>query len=223
MESLKILLVDDHDLFRKGVAALLALRPGFQVVGEASDGAEVLPRARETRPDIVLLDVNMPNCSGLDVIQTLKQEMPHVRVIMLTVSDSNHDLFAAIRNGADGYLVKNIKPDRLFEMLEGIRLGESPLSDSLTAKVLGELRRMDRTAEAAPEERDRLTARDIEVLQLVARGATNKEIALDLHITENTVKIHLHNILEKLHLENRVQAAMYAVREGLVEDGRPNP
>jgi DNA-binding NarL/FixJ family response regulator len=222
MEALRILLVDDHDLFRKGVAALLALRPGFQVVGEASDGAEVLPRARETRPDIVLLDVNMPN-SGLDVIKSLKHEMPHIRVIMLTVSDSNHDLFAAIHNGADGYLVKNIKPDRLFEMLEGIRLGESPISDSLTTKVFGELRRVDRTAEAAPEERDRLTARDLEVLQHVARGATNKEIALALHITENTVKIHLHNILEKLHLENRVQAAMYALREGLVEDGRLCP
>ncbi len=216
MESLRILLVDDHDLFRNGVAALLALRPGFEVVGEASDGCQVLQRARETRPDIVLMDINMPECSGLDVIKALKHEMPDLHVVMLTVSDNERDLFTAIQNGADGYLVKSIKPDRLFELLEGIRRGESPISDSLTGKVLGKLRQMDKTAEAAPEERDGLTNRDLEVLQLVAKGATNKEIAQQLCITENTVKIHLHNMLEKLHLENRVQAAMYAVREGLV-------
>ncbi len=221
MESLRILLVDDHDLFRKGVAALLTLRPGFQVVGEASDGSQALEQARAVRPDIILMDIHMPNCSGLDVIKALKQELPPVRVIMLTVSDNDHDLFAAIRNGADGYLVKNVKPERLFEMLDGIRRGESPISDCLTTKVLGELRRRDRETEGAAEEKDGLTRRDVEVLELVARGATNKEIAQQLCITENTVKIHLHNILEKLHLENRIQAAMYAVREGLVSD-RPS-
>jgi DNA-binding NarL/FixJ family response regulator len=218
VKPLRILLVDDHDLFRKGVAALLALKADMEVVGEASDGLEAVQRARETQPDIILMDINMPKCNGLEVIKAIKQEMPHVRVVMLTVSDSDRDLFAAIRNGADGYLLKNLKPDRLFELLEGMRQGESPISDSLTTKVLGELRQHDRTTAATPVERDGLTARDLQVLECVARGATNRAIAETLCITENTVKIHLHNILEKLHVENRIQAAMYAVREGLVCD-----
>ena len=216
MKPLRILLVDDHDLFRKGLAALLALHADVQVVGEAGDGVEAVQCARETQPDIILMDINMPKCNGLEIIKTIKHEMPLVRVVMLTVSDSDRDLFAAIRNGADGYLLKNLKPDRLFEMLEGMRHGEWPLSDSLTTKVLGELRQRERPAAAALAVRDGLTARDIQVLECVARGATNREIAETLCITENTVKIHLHNILEKLHVENRIQAAMYAVREGLV-------
>lgn len=220
MKPLRILLVDDHDLFRKGVAALLALKADMEVVGEAGDGLEAVQRARETQPDIILMDINMPKCNGMEVIKAIKQEMPHVRVVMLTVSDSDRDLFAAIRNGADGYLLKNLKPDRLFELLEGMRQGESPISDSLTTKVLGELRQHDRTTAATPVERDGLTARDLQVLECVARGATNRAIAETLCITENTVKIHLHNILEKLHVENRIQAAMYAVREGMVS-GQP--
>ncbi len=216
MKPLRILLVDDHDLFRKGVAALLALRRDVQVVGEAGDGAEALQQARDTQPDVILMDINMPKCSGLDVVKTIKHEMPQVRVVMLTVSDRDSDLFAAIRNGADGYLLKNLKPERLFEMLEGIRAGDSPISDSLTTRVLEELRQHDNPNTAAPMEKDGLTARDLEVLEYVASGATNREIAERLCITENTVKIHLHNILEKLHVENRIQAAMYAVREGLV-------
>jgi DNA-binding NarL/FixJ family response regulator len=215
LKPLRILLVDDHDLFRKGLAALLAIRSDLVVAGEASDGEQAVERARETRPDIILMDINMPKCNGLEVVKTIKQEMPNVRVVMLTVSDSDRDLFAAIRNGADGYLLKNVKPDRLFEMLDGIREGESPISDSLNGKVLGELRRRDQApaAEAGHE----LTPRDIEVLELVAQGATNKEIAQALCLSENTVKIHIHNILDKLHVENRVQAAMVSVRDGLVK------
>ncbi len=218
MKPLRILLVDDHDLFRKGVAALLALKPDMQVVGEAGDGDQALERARETHPDIILMDINMPKCNGLEVVKSIKQEMPQVRVVMLTVSDSDRDLFAAIRNGADGYLLKNLKPERLFEMLEGMRQGDSPISDSLTTKVLGELRQHDKPEADAPPPNDGLTDRDLQVLQCVARGATNREIAKTLCITENTVKIHLHNILEKLHVENRIQAAMYAVRAGLISD-----
>ena len=216
VKPLRILLVDDHDLFRKGLAALLALRADLQVVGEAGDGAEAVQRARETQPDAILMDINMPKCNGLEVLKAIKQEMPQVRVVMLTVSDSDCDLFAAIRHGADGYLLKNLKPERLFEMLEGLRQGEAPISDSLTTKVLGELRQHGRATAETSVERDGLTARDLQVLEYVARGATNQEIAETLCITENTVKIHLHNILEKLHVKNRIQAAMYAVREGLV-------
>jgi DNA-binding NarL/FixJ family response regulator len=217
VQPLRIMLVDDHDLFRKGVAALLAFRKkDLKVVGEASDGRQAVQCARETLPDVVLMDIHMPNGGGLEAIKAIKQEVPNVRIVMLTVSDSDADLFAAIRNGADGYLLKNLKPDRLFEMLEGIRQGQSPISDSLTTKVLGELRQHDEAKAAPPIEKYGLTERDIQVLECVARGKTNREIAETLCITENTVKIHLHNILEKLHVDNRVQAAMYAAREGLV-------
>ncbi len=216
MKPLRILLVDDHHLFRKGVAALLAIHKDLKVVGEAGDGYEAVQRARETQPDIILMDINMPKCNGLAVIRAIKQEMPNVRVVMLTVSDSDRDLFAAIKSGADGYLLKNLKPERLFEMLDGMRQGESALSDSLTTSVLDELRQRDRASTAAPVEEAGLTERDLQVLECVARGETNRQIAETLSITENTVKIHLHNILGKLHVENRTQAAMYAVREGLV-------
>jgi DNA-binding NarL/FixJ family response regulator len=137
---------------------------------------------------------------------------------MLTVSDDDQDLFAAIKNGAEGYLLKNLEPYQLFDMLEGVRRGEAPISGTLAAKILQEFRQPDQSTAPEPEARDELTPREIEVLERVVEGATNKEIAEALTITENTVKIHLRNILEKLHLHNRIQAAVYAVREGLVDD-----
>lgn len=210
------MLVDDHALFRKGVAALIAIKKDFKVVGEAGDGQEAVRCARETQPDIVLMDINMPNCNGLEVIKTIKQELPQVRVVMLTVSDSDRDLFAAIRNGADGYLLKNLKPERLFEMLEGMRQGESPISESLTTRVLGELRQRENADNGTSAKKDGLTERDLQVLECVVRGETNRAIAQALCISENTVKLHLHNILSRLHVENRTEAAMTAVRDGLV-------
>lgn len=216
MKPLRILLVDDHALFRKGVAALIAIKKEFKVVGEAGDGQEAVRCARETQPDIVLMDINMPNCNGLEVIKAIKQELPQVRVVMLTVSDSDRDLFAAIRNGADGYLLKNLKPERLFEMLEGMRQGESPISESLTTRVLGELRQRENSDNGASAKKDGLTERDLQVLECVVRGETNRAIAQTLCISENTVKLHLHNILSRLHVENRTEAAMTAVRDGLV-------
>jgi DNA-binding NarL/FixJ family response regulator len=220
MEPLRILLVDDHVLFRKGVAALLAARQEMDVVvvGEASDGLEAIAQARETVPDVILMDIHMPECDGLEAVRVIKREMPHVCIIMLTVSDDDRDLFAAIKNGAEGYLLKNLEPYQLFDMLEGVRRGEAPISGTLAAKILQEFRQPDQSLVPKPEAREALTPREIEVLERVVEGATNKEIAEVLVITENTVKIHLHNILEKLHLQNRIQAAVYAVREGLVDD-----
>jgi DNA-binding NarL/FixJ family response regulator len=218
MEPLRILLVDDHILFRKGLASLLASRPGLQVVGEAGDGLEAIARARETAPDLILMDIGMPNCNGLEATQRIKCEMPGVQIIMLTVSDDDQDLFAAIKCGAQGYLLKNLEPGELFEMLDGARRGEAAISGMLAAKILQEFRapRLDPAQQAQAS--DELTPREIDILEHLVKGATNTEIAVALSITENTVKFHLRNILEKLHLQNRIQAAVYAVRQGLVGD-----
>ena len=218
MKTLHILLVDDHILFRKGVAAVIASHPDLQVVGEAGDGFEAIERARELVPDVILMDVNMPHCTGLEAAKFIKQEMPHVRIIMLTVSETDHDLFTAIKNGAEGYLLKNLEPQQLFEMLDCVQRGEAAVSGSLAAKILNEFRRPDKNAHPSPGTRNELTSREIQVLELIVQGQTNREIAAALSIAEDTVKIHLRNILEKLHLQNRIQAAVYAVRQGLVPE-----
>lgn len=218
MEPLRILLVDDHVLFRKGIASLLHARQDFQVVGEAGDGVEAVRIAHETVPDVILMDVNMPNRDGLETVKIIKQEMPHVQIVMLTVSDDDEDLFEAIKNGAKGYLLKNLEPQQLYNMLNGIRQGEAPISGMMASKILQEFRQPHSDQPAQADSSDELTGREIEVLEQVVTGATNKEIAATLNITENTVKIHLRNILEKLQVQNRIQAAVRAVRQGLVDD-----
>lgn len=210
---MRILLVDDHILFRKGLAQLLNSQPDFQVVGEAGDGFEALDKARELMPDLILMDINMPGCDGREATRLIKQALPYVVIVMLTVSDDDQDLFAALKNGAQGYLLKKMDPEDLFAQLRGLARGEAPLSRLLASRILNEFSRT-----AAPDaacERE-LTARERQVLQHVALGLTNREIAEKLVLSENTVKNHLRNILAKLHLENRVQAAAYALREGLV-------
>lgn len=215
MEQLRILLVDDHVLFRKGIAALIASRPDMKVVGEAGDGVEAVRIAKETVPDIIVMDVHMPHRDGLETVKIIKEEMPHVEVVMLTVSDEDADLFQAIKNGAKGYLLKNLEPRQLYDMLERVRQGEAPLSGAMAARILQEFRQPAHT-DSKQQTVDELTPREIQVLEGVVKGASNKEIADVLHITENTVKIHLRNILEKLHVQNRIQAAVQAVRDGLV-------
>jgi DNA-binding NarL/FixJ family response regulator len=222
MDELRILLVDDHSLFRKGIAALLATRPNFKVVGEASDGVEALDKARELVPDVILMDLAMPRRDGLEATRLIKQELPNVHIIMLTVSDDDHNLFAAIKNGADGYLLKTLEPLELYEMLNKLYNNEAPISGKLAFRILQEFRQMNQNHANPPAAPDELTAREIEILELVVQGATNKQISETFFITENTVKIHLRNILEKLHLQNRIQAAVYAVRQGLVKDPTSN-
>lgn len=223
MAELRILLVDDHTLFRRGIALLLETEKNFSVVGEASDGLEAIELAKELVPDIILMDINMPHCNGVTAVKQIRQVLPQVKIIMLTVSDDDEDLFAAIKEGAHGYLLKNLEPHQLFAMLSGIAQGEAPMSGVITAKLLRELQRpgVDSVLDKGPH-MPPLSDREIEVLRHVVTGAANNEIAQQLHITRNTVKMHLRSILEKLGVQNRVQAAVKAVREGLVEEAAQN-
>ena len=218
MEPMRVLLVDDHALFRKGLASLIGPLEDMEVVGEAGDGREALERARELMPDLILMDIQMPGWDGLKATQLIKEEMPYVKIVMLTISDEDKDLFEAIKSGAQGYLLKNIEPEELFELLRGVYRGEAPISGLTAARILDEFARLAEKETWVPIAGNNLTPREKEVLQLVAQGATNKEIASQLFIAENTVKNHLRNILAKLHLQNRVQAAAYALREGLMRD-----
>jgi DNA-binding NarL/FixJ family response regulator len=217
---IRVLLADDHPLFRKGIASLLSAEPGFEIVGEASNGQEAIEKALDLMPDIILMDISMPGMNGLEATQRIKQEIPYVRIVILTVSDEDQNLFEAIKNGAQGYLLKKIDPQTLFRTLRGTVEGEAPLSRSMATKLLGEFARQRRAA-SQPTPTATLTVREKDVLGLLAAGKTNKEIAGALGIAENTVKNHLKNILEKLHLENRVQAATFALRQGLL-DKPPN-
>jgi DNA-binding NarL/FixJ family response regulator len=223
MERKRVLLVDDHVLFRKGLASLLSSWEQVEVVGEASDGHEALEQARQLKPDLILMDIQMPGCGGLEATQLIKHEMQDVKIVMLTVSDDDQSLFDAIKAGAQGYLLKNLEPEQLFEMLSGLDRNEAPITRAMANRILKEFATLSQREETPPSasKASVLSSREKEVLQLVVKGATNKEIAVQLFITENTVKNHLRNILEKLHLENRVQAAAYAVREGMIElDGK---
>ncbi|MCL4459843.1 MAG: response regulator transcription factor [Chloroflexi bacterium] len=214
MELIRLLLVDDHVLFRKGLSSLIAQREEMQVVGEAGDGQEALEKARELKPGLILMDIHMPGCDGLEATRLIKQEMSDIKILMLTVSDEDEDLFGAIKNGAQGYLLKNIHPEQLFGMIQSVFQGEAPISGTIAAKILREFVRQG-AVEMAPV-RGELSLREREVLRLVADGATNRQIAVQLCITENTVKNHLCNILEKLHAQNRAQAATYALSKGLI-------
>ncbi len=212
---MKILLVDDQVLFRKGIRALLDEEDEFEVVGEAGDGLQALELARAARPDLVLMDIEMPICNGVEATRKIKAALPDIKVVVLTVSDEDEDLFEAIKSGADGYLLKNLRPDELFDLVHGVFRGETPVSPAVASKLVREFRRKPAREAPLPPGWE-LTARELEILQLVADGLSNAQIGARLCIVEGTVKNHLHNILEKLHLQNRVQAASYAVREGLV-------
>jgi len=219
MDPIKVLVVDDHTLFRCGIAAVLANQEGLEVVGEASDGLEAIEKAKEIVPDVILMDLNMPHCSGLEATQALQTEMPQINILVLTVSETESDLFAAIKFGARGYILKNTEPEELTHAIFHIARGGVIISPLMATKLLTEFK--DLTAEVMRESLQEADAaispREGEVLQLVAQGATNKEIADSLFISENTVKTHLKNIMEKLHLANRSQAAAYAVKRGLVQ------
>lgn len=214
----KVLLVDDHALFRSGVASLLSRQVDFTVVGEAHDGPEALKKAKALMPDIILMDVYMPGGGGLEATRRIKEDLPYVKIVMFTVSDEDNDLFEAIKAGAHGYVLKNIEPEMLLAMLRGVSSGEAPISQACASKLLGEFARLARRGPREAHPYERLSPREREVLSLLSKGKTNKEIASSLDIAENTVKNHMKHIMEKLHLENRVQAATYALREDLIHD-----
>ncbi len=219
MDTVKVLVVDDHTLFRRGIAAVLANQESLEVVGEALDGLEAIEKTKEIAPDVVLMDLNMPRCSGLEAIQALQTEMPQVNVLVLTVSEKEADLFAAMKFGARGYLLKNTEPDELIHAVLHIAQGGVIVSPLMATKLLTEFKDLSAGVEreSIPGTDADLSPREGEVLQLVAQGAPNKKIADSLFISENTVKTHLRNIMEKLHLVNRSQAAAYAVQRGLVQ------
>lgn len=215
---MRVLLADDHALFRAGIASLLRAW-GLDVVGQAADGIEAIELTRRLKPELVLMDVGMSPCNGLEATRVIKTESPDVKVIIVTVSEDDQDLFEAVKSGAEGYLLKGMSEEELGSTLEKISAGEPALSPSLAAKILDEFARMAREGTGKPPGlEDELTDREREVLRLVADGATNREIGSQLFISENTVSFHMKNILAKLHLKNRAQAAAFAIRAGLADD-----
>lgn len=217
-----MLTADDHTLFRRGIADVLAGRDNLQLVGEACDGLQAIKKARELKPDVILMDLMMPNCTGLEATQALQAEMPEANILVLTVSDKEEDLFAAMKFGARGYILKSTEPDDLVRAISDIAQGGVILPPMMASKLLAEFK--EPAAKAAKDsagEDTGLSPREDEVLQLLAQGAPNKQIADALSISENTVKTHLRNIMEKLHLANRSQAAAYAVKKGLSSGSTP--
>jgi len=212
---LKVLLVDDHPLFMEGLQNLLGAM-GIEVVGAAKNGLEAFEKAGTLRPDVILMDVRMPGCNGLEATRLIKAKFPDIRIVMLTASEADEDLFEAVKSGASGYLLKNLNAGELFGMLEALKQGEAPLSPGLAARVLKEFNRGEILGKEQEEDQI-LTERQMEVLSLVAQGKTYKEVAESLYVTERTVKYHMGKILEKLHMRNRAQVIAYASHMGLVD------
>lgn len=215
---MRVLIVDDHVLVRSGIASLL-MANDIEVVGEASNGLEAVEKSRSLQPDIVLMDVKMPVCDGLQATRLIKAEMPQVKIVMVTAFDDDNDLFEAMKSGAAGYILKNIKAEEFLSLLSSVMKGEVAVSPWIASKIVEELFRNPGRLGSKRTEGD-LTSKEEEVLRLVAGGATNKEIAHSLSISDNTVKYHLRNIMEKLKFRNRAQMAVYAAKKG-IEPGRP--
>jgi DNA-binding NarL/FixJ family response regulator len=211
--SVRVLLADDHPLFRDGIASLLSARD-YVVVGQASNGAEAVQLVEELQPDLVLMDIRMPGVNGLAATRLIQTAYPEIKIVILTVSEEDDDLFEAIKSGAAGYIQKSLDSDQFFDLLDGVLRGEVGLTPVLAGKILRDYSRRQRPpSQPAPEE---LTPRECEVLELVAQGATNAEIASRLAVSENTVKFHMKNILQKLHASNRAEVVAYALRSGLI-------
>jgi DNA-binding NarL/FixJ family response regulator len=216
MEKVRVLLVDDHALFREGLAGIISSQPDMQVVGEANDGLEAFVKAQELKPDLILMDVQMPGMDGLEAARQIKQTLPEAVIIMLTVRDDDEKLFGALKNGAQGYLLKEIRSQSMLEMLRGALRGEAALSPSLAGRVLSEFRRLSKGGIQETEDDGGLTEREHQVLVEAARGATDKEIAATLNISLNTVKTHVRNILSKLHVRTRREATKAAQAKGIL-------
>jgi DNA-binding NarL/FixJ family response regulator len=245
---IRVLIVDDHALYRRGLLTVLATEGGIEVVGEAADGVEAVMRAEESLPDVIVMDVGMPKRGGIEACRAIKQQVPSARILMLTSSDDGDDLFEAIRAGANGYLLKDMPPEEVAVGIRRVFDGQSLLSPLMASKLLTEFAQISRTGTPAPTDQHgghpghpgqaghpgypshpgqqptklalpRLTERELGILRLVARGRLNREIATELFISENTVRNHIRNILDKLQMHSRVEAAMYAVRQRLIEPG----
>ncbi|HUP68677.1 MAG TPA: response regulator transcription factor [Acidimicrobiales bacterium] len=217
-DIIRVLIADDQALFRRGLHVVLGTEEGIEVVAEAENGEEAVEKARELAPDVVLMDVRMPKIDGIEATRQIRAEVPTTKILMLTVSDEEDDLYEAIKAGANGYLLKEISVEEVADSIRAVVQGQSLLSPSMASKLLNEFnalvkRAEDKTQISGPV----LTNRELEVLRLVAKGMSNREIATDLYISENTVKNHVRNILEKLHLHNRMEAVIYAVKERLLD------
>ena len=216
MKQVRVLLADDHALFREGLAGIINNQPDMQVVGEANDGLEAFVKAQELQPDLILMDVQMPGMDGIEAVKQIKQVLPETIIVMLTVRGDDDMLFEALKNGAQGYLLKEIRSQALVEMLRGALQGEAAISPNLAGRVLSEFRRLSKGGVSEKEDDSGLTEREQQVLVQASKGATDKEIAAALNISLNTVKTHIRNILSKLHVSTRREAAKAAKAKGIL-------
>ena len=217
-DDIRVMICDDHALFRRGLIMVLEAEDDIEVVAEAEDGEDALEKAVEFVPDVVLMDVRMPGVDGIEATRRIADKVPTAKILMLTVSDEEEDLYEAIKAGATGYLLKEVSIEEVAPAARAVVAGQSLISPSMASKLLGEFSNLAKRAEERSSvPTPRLTERELEVLRLVALGKSNREIAGDLYISENTVKNHVRNILEKLHLHSRMEAVVYAVREKLLE------
>src|SRR5436190_4570413 len=217
-DAIRVLIVDDHALFRRGLMLVLESEEGIEVVGEAEDGDDGVTKAQDLAPDVVLMDVRMPRVGGIEATRRLADSMPTCKIIMLTVSDEEDDLYEAIKAGATGYLLKEISIEEVADAVRAVMQGQTLISPSMASKLIQEFNNLAKRADEKQQvPAPRLTDRELEVLKLVAKGLTNRDIADALYISENTVKNHVRNILEKLHLHSRMEAVVYAVREKLLD------
>ena len=219
---ISVLLVDDHTLFRSGIRSLLQRHAQFSIVGEAADGVEGIKRAKQTMPDVVLLDLNMPGMSGVETLQLMRQDCPDCAILMLTVSEDAEDLGAALRAGASGYLIKNIDADYLVRAICRAAAGETVVAEAMTGKLVSQLLSGAQRDEPASD-LDKLTPREKDIIACLARGESNKMIARTLDLAESTVKIHVQNVLKKLKLSSRVQAAVYAIEQRHAHPPKESP
>ncbi|MFN8037099.1 MAG: response regulator transcription factor [Acidimicrobiia bacterium] len=215
---IRVLIVDDHALFRRGLELVLGGEAEIDIVGEAADGLEAVAKAAELRPDVILMDVRMPKATGIEATRAIRETDPDVKILMLTVSDDEQDLYESVRAGANGYLLKEVSIEEVADAVRAVARGHGLISPSMASKLLSEFNALaDRAEDRHRTTGPRLTDRELEVLRLVADGMSNREIAAELFIAENTVKNHVRNILEKLHLHSRMEAVVYAMREKLLE------
>jgi DNA-binding NarL/FixJ family response regulator len=216
MERVRVLLADDHALFREGLAGIINSQPDMHVIGEANDGLEAFVKAQELKPDLILMDVQMPGMDGIESARQIKQVLPQTIIVMLTVRGDDNMLFEALKNGAQGYLLKEIRSPSMLEMLRGALRGEAALSPALAGRVLSEFRRLSKGGIPEKDQEGALTEREHQVLLQSSKGATDKEIATALNISLNTVKTHMRNILAKLQVRTRREAARAAQAKGIL-------